>query len=98
MVRLIVRAEVDADQQHELMRTCKSWVASDHLPGSCLERRVYQDAVSPTCLVLVEKWFSEQAMTSYLSSEQFRALIGAVKVLGRLVDIRVSESKVVESG
>jgi hypothetical protein len=38
------------------------------------------------------------AMNSYLSSERFRALIGAVKVLGELVDVCVSEATVVEAG
>jgi hypothetical protein len=37
-------------------------------------------------------------MNSYLSSEQFRALIGAVKVLGELVDIRISEANIIEDG
>jgi hypothetical protein len=37
-------------------------------------------------------------MNSYLSSERFRALIGAVKVLGELVDIRTSETKLIEAG
>ena len=32
-------------------------------------------------------------MNSYLSSQQFRALIGAVKVLGKLVDVRIFRSK-----
>jgi hypothetical protein len=33
-------------------------------------------------------------MHSYLSSDQFRALIGAVKVAGTLVDVRIFESEV----
>ena len=37
-------------------------------------------------------------MNAYLSSERFRALIGAVKVLGKLVDVRTSETKFVEGG
>ena len=76
---------------------CKSWLASNQLPAACLERRVYQDAISPTNLLLVEQWSDKAAMNSYLSSEQFRALIGAVKVLGKLVDVRTSETKVVEA-
>ena len=37
-------------------------------------------------------------MRSYLSSERFRALLGAVKVLGNLVDLRVFETEVLEGG
>ena len=94
----MIRAQVEPDQQRELMRMCKSWRVSNQLPAACLERRVYEDVISPTHLLLLEQWSETAAMDSYLSSEQFRALIGAVKVLGTLVGVRVSESKVIEVG
>jgi quinol monooxygenase YgiN len=46
----------------------------------------------------MEQWSDKASMNAYLSSERFRALIGAVKVLGKLVDIRTSEATVVEGG
>jgi quinol monooxygenase YgiN len=79
------------------MQTCKTWLSSQ-LPADCLERRAYEDAMAPTCLLLFEQWSDSAEIDSYLSSEGFRALIGAVKVLGKLVDIRVCEARVVESG
>ena len=98
MIGVLIRARVEPDQLHELMQMCKSWLSSNKIPVACLERRVYQDAISPTNLLLVEQWSDKAPMNSYLSSEQFRALIGAVKVLGKLVDVRTSEAKVVEGG
>lgn len=77
---------------------CKSWLVASQLPAACLERRVYEDASAPTNLILVEEWLDTAAMNSYLSSERFRALIGAVKVLGELVDIRTSETRLIEAG
>ena len=98
MIGIIIRAQVEPDQRRELMQMCKSWIASNQLPTACLERRVYEDALSPTRLLLAEEWLDAAAMNSYLSSERFRALIGAIKVLGELVDVRIGESKVVETG
>jgi len=89
---------VEPDQRRELMQMCKSWLASSQVPAACLERRVYEDATSPTHLMLVEEWLDKAAMNSYLSSERFRALIGGIKVLGELVDIRISETSVIEAG
>jgi quinol monooxygenase YgiN len=80
------------------MQMCKSWLVSNQLPAACLERRVYEDATAPTNLILVEEWLDTAAMNSYLSSERFRALIGAVKVLGKLVDVRTSETRLIEAG
>jgi quinol monooxygenase YgiN len=80
------------------MQMFKETSLPNRLPAACLERRLYEDAVAPTNLLLIEQWSDEVAMNSYLSSEQFRALIGAVKVLGELVDIRISEANVIEDG
>ena len=98
MIAILIRAEVEPEQRHELMQMYRSWRASNELPAACLERRFYEDAISPMCLLLVEEWVNEEAMHSYLYSEQFRALIGAVKVLGTLVDVRISETTVNEVG
>lgn len=98
VIGILIRAQVEPDQRHELMQMCKSWNASNHLPAACLERRVYQDAISPTHLLLVEQWSDKEAMNSHLCSDRFRALIGAVKVLGKLMDVRISETTVIEAG
>jgi len=97
MTALLIRAQVELDQRHELMQMCRSWL-SNQLPSGCLERRLYEDVMAPTQLLLAEEWPDQEAVNSYLSSEGFRALIGAIKVLGQLVDVRISESKVIEAG
>ena len=76
---------------------CKTWL-SNQLPTACLERRVYEDALAPTDLLLEEQWLDPEEINSYLSSERFRAVVGAVKVLGKLIDVRTSEMKIVETG
>lgn len=95
---ILIRARVELEQRRELMQMFKETSLPNRLPAACLERRLYEEAVAPTNLLLIEQWSDEVAMNSYLSSEQFRALIGAVKVLGELVDIRISEANVIEGG
>jgi quinol monooxygenase YgiN len=92
MIGVVIRAGVEPDRRHELMQMFKETSRPDQLPVACLERRVYEEAHLPTNLLLVEQWSDKAATNSYLSSDQFRALIGTVKVLGKLVDIRVFEA------
>ena len=54
--------------------------------------------MTPTQLLLVEQWVDNEAMKSHLSSERFRAAIGPIKVLGKLIDIQVSEARLIEGG
>ena len=61
-----------ADQWHELMQMFKEISRPNQLPAACLERRVYEEASLPTNLLLVEQWSNKAAMSSYLSSDQFR--------------------------
>jgi quinol monooxygenase YgiN len=92
MIGVIIRARVEPDQRHDLMQMFKETSRPDQLPVACIERRVYEEAHLPTNLLLVEQWSDKATTNSYLSSDQFRALIGAVKVLGKLVDVRVFEA------
>ena len=97
MIGVVIRAEVEPDQRHELMQMFKETSRPDQLPAACLERRVYEEAHLPSNLLLVEQWSDKAAMNSYLSSDQFRALIGAVKVLGKLVDVRIFEATSIQN-
>ena len=97
MIGVVIRAGVEPDQRHELMQMFKETSRPDQLPVACLERRVYEEAHLPSNLLLVEQWSDKAAMNSYLSSDQFRALIGAVKVLGKLVDVRIFEATSIQN-
>ena len=98
MIAIVIKAEIEPDQLHELMQMCKSWINSNHVPAACLERHVYQDAIFLEELLLVEQWSDVVAMNSYLSSDRFRALLGAVKVLGKLLDVRICETETIGAG
>ena len=97
MIGLAIRARVESNQRHELMQMFKETRRPDRLPESCLERRVYEESHLPTNLLLVEQWSDKAAMNSYLSSDHFRALIGAVKVLGKLVNVRIFEAQSIQN-
>ena len=96
MILILIRARVEAEHRHELVQMFKDTSQPNQLPAACLEMRVYEEARSPDNLLLIEQWSDEAAMNSYLSSDQFRALLGAVKVLGKLVDVRIFEAKSIQ--
>jgi quinol monooxygenase YgiN len=98
MTAIITKARVKPEHRHELLQMFKDTSQTDQLPAACLERRLYEEAIAPTNLLLVEEWSDSAAMHRYMASERFRALIGAVKVLGELVDIRTSEATLIENG
>ena len=92
MTGLVIKARVEPRQRHELMQMFQEISRSDQLPATCLERRIYEESHSPTSLLMVEQWSERAALNSYLLSDQFRALIGAVKVLGKLLDVCIFQA------
>ena len=97
MIGLVIRARVEPHQRQELMQMFKEISRPDRLPTACLERRIYEESDLPTNLLLVEHWSEKTRLNSHLSSDQFRALIGAVKVLGKLLDVRIFEATSIQN-
>jgi hypothetical protein len=79
------------------MQTCKT-SAFQSITNSLFGKACVRRCLGPTDLLLEEQWLDARKMNSYLSSERFRAVVGAVKVLGKLIDVRTSEMKIVENG
>jgi quinol monooxygenase YgiN len=97
MIGVVIRVGVEPDRRYELMQMFKETSRPDQLPVACLERSVYEEAHMPSNLLLVDQWSDKAAMSSYLSADQFCALIGAVKVLGKLVDVRIFEAHSIQN-
>jgi quinol monooxygenase YgiN len=92
MFVVTVTARVEPHRRHELMQMFQEISRPDRLPPGCLERRIYEESNSPTNLLLIEQWSETGELKVQLLSDQFRALIGAVKVLGKLIDIDIFEA------
>ena len=45
------------------MQMFKETSLPNRLPAACLERRLYEEAVAPTNLLLIEQWSDEVAHT-----------------------------------
>jgi len=49
---------------------------------------LYQDVANPCIFQFISEWNTDQRYEEYLSSEHFRILIGALKVLSEEAEIR----------
>ncbi len=96
MPAIVIKAQVDADRRYELFQVLKGATPAKQLPVGCLDRRVYEEVHDPLHLLMIEHWSDETAMNEYKSSTGFRALIGAIKVLGTLEKLLTIEERVDE--
>ena len=61
-------------------------------PG-CKGCQVFEDIDQPNRFIILETWDSRQALDAHLLTEQFNALMGAVRVLGELETIHAGDLK-----
>jgi quinol monooxygenase YgiN len=82
-VGLLIRAEVAATKRHEFLQGIEApGLGGSEESGSGGE--IFEAIETPNEFLLIRWWEDRDGLDAYLSSEPFRALMGAIRVLGRL--------------
>lgn len=74
---------IDANRRHEF-RQHADLVLRDELPDGCLERALFVKMGEVGVFLWVERWASAESLAQHTRSTHHRALVGAIRVLGRL--------------
>ena len=59
--------------------------------GRCIDRNIFECMGTPNCFLWIEKWTDIESLEVYLRTDRFRALLGAIQVLGKLDAIHKGE-------
>jgi quinol monooxygenase YgiN len=89
MIGLELSLQSDERHRGELKQTLENLSEAQVAGGSCVECSVYEDLRRSNGFLWLQWWKSEPELQDYLSSVEFRTLLGAIKVLGSLVSTRV---------
>ena len=57
----------------------------------CLDFRMYQDTERENMYIVVGEWKTHQAMEKHFKTHDFEVLIGAARVLGETVEMKITE-------
>ena len=60
---------------------------------ACVEKTLYENVGEDGRFVWVEHWTDLRALKNYMSSDQYRSILGAIEVLGELVETQLVEFK-----
>ena len=78
------------DKKKELLRTCQSIADQANLETDCLQSRIEEGSEKEKTILLTQLWQSWPELNTYFSSDQFRALLGAMKLFGRNYEIQIN--------
>jgi len=59
--------------------------------GGCLDRSIFESMGTANRFLWVEKWTDQESLEDYMKTDRFRALLGAIQVLGKLEAIHKGE-------
>ncbi len=78
------------DKQNELLRTCRLITDQTRKESACKSCRVSQDSDNENIITLEQQWQQWSSLNNYFQSDNFSALLGAMKLLGRTYEIRIN--------
>ena len=80
--------KVFRQKREEFLQTVRSLQSELKEDPGLMRSTLYQDVGDPEKFHLISKWETDRDYDSYLRSEQFRVLIGALKVLSEEIEVR----------
>jgi quinol monooxygenase YgiN len=92
MVGLILLVRTQAGQRQELLQAMHMFFdafESEACQGRCL----FEETENPNRFLIMENWKDQASLDDYLDAEPFKALLGAIDVLGNLEDMQLLEFK-----
>ena len=93
MVLLTMRIHIRAAKRWEFLQTAESVLTKLKETDGCMSCNFYQDYEDEHIFCFVQEWKSRRLVEEYLRSNDFGGLLGAAKVLGQPVEIKLDITK-----
>ncbi len=93
MVGLGIVVRVEPLKRHEFLQSFEMLTSSERRDSACLKQNLFEDVDEPNRFLWIENWTSSEALESYLNTDRFLTIKGAIEVLGTMEDMRISDIK-----
>ncbi len=88
MVGLEILVKIQPAKRFEFIQAFELLTQPKHKSRNCIGQALFEKIEEPNAFLWMEDWKNGESLESYRRTEQFRALLGAVEVLGSLIKIR----------
>ena len=86
-VGLQITVDVKQGNREEFLQAMETLRSRETLPSDQLSSGLFEDRDCPNRFLIIEHWRHPAALDERLRSERFRAMIGALRVLGTIRNI-----------
>ena len=94
MIGLEIFMHIPSMHRYELLQAFEIFShkqeKSPERSGACLDRNIFECIGTPDSYLWMEKWTDLNSLEEYMKTDRFKALLGAIQVLGDLDAIHKS--------
>jgi quinol monooxygenase YgiN len=91
MVGLEILISIQSGQRHEFLQTIDMFRSQQEKDKACIGCNIFETVGTPNQFLWLEKWTDQTTLDSYIKSSRFKALLGAIQVLGELNSLHLVE-------
>ena len=84
MVGLGILVTIKSEQRYEFLQTTDLFCCNREVDQSRIGCSIFETVGNPNQFLWVEKWTDQVLLDEYMKTERFKALLGAIQVLGEL--------------
>ncbi len=88
MVGLEILVKIDPEKRVEFLQAFEMVKHIDQLNVSRIELELFEEVQRPNTFLWLEHWDCNESLSNYCLDNKFRAMMGAIDVLGQLVHKR----------
>jgi len=93
MVGLEILISIQSGQRHEFLQTIEMFRSQQEKDKACIGCNIFETVDTPNQFLWLEKWTEHRPLDDYVKTDRFKALLGAIQVLGELNSLHVVELK-----
>ena len=97
MIQLQISVEINPHKRLEFEQAACMMLEGKSISQRWLSYALYQQLEHHNLYYYTEEWQSRKALDSHMASDDFHALLGAMKVLGKILEARIVTSDRVET-
>ena len=97
MIILKIRTMIAPEKKTEFEQAVRYIIDMKLKQKTGVFRRIYQASDDPMSYLYIEEWDSREEITAYMSSDAYRALIGAMDFLGQVTEAQIITTSKVEN-
>ena len=87
--------DIPSKHRHELLQAFEIFSnkkkSGHECTGGCIDRSIFESMGTANRFLWIEKWTDLKSLEVYMNTDRFKALLGAIQVLGKLDAIHKGE-------